>query len=328
MYKWISALIGGLALTACAVSTENRPVSQAGPLDKYASLTSVTSPELLNAGKGRLYEFLSCLKQNNIAIVGAHRAGARPEFPENALSSMDRVSSDIPVFIETDVQMSKDGVLFMHHDNDLSRTTTGKGDLRELNWSEISALSLRDPTGRPTDDHPERLVDILKWAHGRAILLLDVKPATDIAKVIEAVGSVYAEDRVMYIVYRPEQALRAREVDPDAVLAVPLVRRELFENFKNADILKENIIGMARVSGADQALVSDIKKSGVLIMSGAYGNKSSADALYSGLQDALHYHALVERGASLVVSNRPYKAVEAMSVYPGYRNKLTACGVD
>lgn len=90
----------------------------------------------------------------------AHR-GFSSEYPENTEIAF-QAAADIPFFkgIETDIQMSKDGVLVCMHDIDLSRTTNGKGkvsdysykQLRELyitggnGWNEIYHKKLRIPT--------------------------------------------------------------------------------------------------------------------------------------------------------------------------------------
>jgi glycerophosphoryl diester phosphodiesterase len=41
-------------------------------------------------------------------------------------------------YLETDVQVTKDGVLVAFHDNDLQRTTGKPGKISELPWSEVS----------------------------------------------------------------------------------------------------------------------------------------------------------------------------------------------
>lgn len=77
-------------------------------------------------------KFLELLKKNN--LIAAHR-GARSLAPENTLlalkSSLGRCD-----FIEIDVQLSKDGVLIVMHDDTLERTT---------NVSEIDSFTSRKP---------------------------------------------------------------------------------------------------------------------------------------------------------------------------------------
>jgi len=44
---------------------------------------------------------------------------------------------------ETDIRMTKDGVLILTHDNTLDRTTNGHGKVEEKTWAEIKALKTK-----------------------------------------------------------------------------------------------------------------------------------------------------------------------------------------
>ena len=68
----------------------------------------------------------------------AHRGGALG--PENTLAAMN-ISAELGhKMIECDVKASKDGVLFLLHDDTLERTTNGRGIAGDLCWQALSAL--------------------------------------------------------------------------------------------------------------------------------------------------------------------------------------------
>ncbi len=71
--------------------------------------------------------------------VVAHR-GDSAHFPENTLSSFQSACSLGVDVIETDVHLSKDGVLVIWHDPTLERNTNGSGRIEDHTLSELKAL--------------------------------------------------------------------------------------------------------------------------------------------------------------------------------------------
>lgn len=287
-----------------------------------------TSAGIARAADGQLPKLLACLRTQKIALVGAHRGGPIPEHPENALATMIRTTSLVPVFIETDVQQTSDGVLFQNHDDVLERNMVGKGVIRQMTWAQISALKLRDQTGQPTAYAAPLLADLLTWADGKALLFLDVKPQTDADLLVKAVTAAKADGRVMYLAYTIDQALALRQRRPQAVLALPMYDRAQFEKAKAAGLVGPNTVAMLRPAKADAALISELETLGVTIMSGSYGGADTPDAVYRTTADSSAYLNLVKAGPRLIVSNRPVEAASALLTDPDYRRKLALCGVE
>jgi glycerophosphoryl diester phosphodiesterase len=73
-----------------------------------------------------------------IQIVG-HR-GASGYAPETTIASYRMALQMGADFVETDVHMSRDGVLISIHDADVSRTTNGKGLVADLTLAELKTL--------------------------------------------------------------------------------------------------------------------------------------------------------------------------------------------
>lgn len=71
--------------------------------------------------------------------VIAHR-GAKTYAPENTLSAFKLAKTKGASWVEFDVQLSRDGQLFVFHDDDLRRTTNGKGLARNLTMAELKEL--------------------------------------------------------------------------------------------------------------------------------------------------------------------------------------------
>ena len=67
----------------------------------------------------------------------AHRGGAS-DAPENTMQAFEYAIDLGYRYLETDVQVTSDGVLVAFHDNDLQRTCGRPGKISELPWSEVS----------------------------------------------------------------------------------------------------------------------------------------------------------------------------------------------
>lgn len=68
-----------------------------------------------------------------------HR-GAAGELPENTLPSFERALARGAGILETDVHVTRDGVLVLIHDDVLERTTDGRGAVSEHSWDDLRQL--------------------------------------------------------------------------------------------------------------------------------------------------------------------------------------------
>jgi glycerophosphoryl diester phosphodiesterase len=74
-----------------------------------------------------------------MTINYAHR-GASAYFPENTMLSFEKALEMGCTGIETDVQMTKDGVLVLIHDEMVNRTTNGDGLVKDYTYNELNKL--------------------------------------------------------------------------------------------------------------------------------------------------------------------------------------------
>lgn len=73
------------------------------------------------------------------AFIAGHR-GDRADAPENTLPAFAAAAASGLEFVETDVQLTADGVPVLMHDDTVDRTTNGTGPVAELTLAEIRAL--------------------------------------------------------------------------------------------------------------------------------------------------------------------------------------------
>ena len=114
------------------------------------------------------------IKKTDFKIIG-HK-GAAGYAPENTLSSL-QVAIDMGVdMIEIDVHMSKDGEVVVFHDEEVSRTTDGKGKIHEMTLEEIKQLdagSWFSPKFK--GERVPTLREAIDLVHGNADILIDIK---------------------------------------------------------------------------------------------------------------------------------------------------------
>ncbi len=73
------------------------------------------------------------------AFVAGHR-GDRSTAPENTMPALQAALDGPMSFIETDIQLSKDGVPVLMHDTFVDRTTNGFGRVRDLTFRQLQSL--------------------------------------------------------------------------------------------------------------------------------------------------------------------------------------------
>jgi len=85
---------------------------------------------------------LSNLNGDKIGCFGHAGMGSKSIYPANTLQSFEACLTKGADGTEMDVQVTKDGVLVIFHNDDLSGTTACGGNIRDLNWDEISACRI------------------------------------------------------------------------------------------------------------------------------------------------------------------------------------------
>ena len=110
-------------------------------------------------------------------LVIAHR-GDSAHRPENTLAAFAGALELGVSAVEIDVQLTRDGRVVVMHDPTLDRTTSGRGDVRQLSLAEIRALSAGYPSRFGTAYQGERvptLAEVLALLRDRARTLIEIK---------------------------------------------------------------------------------------------------------------------------------------------------------
>jgi glycerophosphoryl diester phosphodiesterase len=108
-------------------------------------------------------------------LVIAHR-GSSGEQPENTLRAFELAVEQSADMIETDLHLSRDGVVMIHHDPELERLGE-EGEIRDRTAAELSALNAAP--GRGIEEKMPTLLDILDGFGERMQFNLELKVGAD-----------------------------------------------------------------------------------------------------------------------------------------------------
>jgi len=125
---------------------------------------------------------------------------------ENTLSAA-RAAIEKGFAIECDVQLSSDGEVFVFHDDEVDRLTSGSGDFKSFSKLQIGRLPLKD-----TRDHIPTLREFLNVLAGSVLLICEIKSCFD--------GSTDAVKRVAELIGAYEGPIALKSFDPLMVEAM------------------------------------------------------------------------------------------------------------
>ncbi|MCE7993754.1 MAG: glycerophosphodiester phosphodiesterase family protein [Roseivirga sp.] len=241
---------------------------------------------------------------DRIPMVSAHRGGPYPGYPENAIATFDYIAGITPAVIECDIEMTKDSILIMMHDNTLDRTTTGTGKVRDYNWSELRGLKLVDNTGTETNYSIPTLREVLQWVPGKALLTLDVKRGVPFEKVIAGVQETNTGSFSAIITYSANDAQKVYQLDPSLMISVGIGNVAAYEAHRNLGIPDENMIAFVGLAEPEEAHYQFLHEKGIYCILGVLGNldkkaEAKGDSIYAGF---------VKRGADILATDRPIEA--------------------
>jgi len=253
-----------------------------------------------------------------VPLIGAHRGGPMPGYPENSLAAFENSLKYTPSLIETDVRKSKDGYLVIMHDETLDRTTTGTGRVSDYTLAELRKLRLKDPSGQITDYRIPTLGEVLEWARGRTIVQLDIKKPVTPEEIVQAIQRHQAFSYTIVITYNRESALRYHQLNPELVLSVSATGIEGTRRLLDTELPPRNMIAFVGVSQPSPQVYEMLHARGIRAILGTMGNLDRS-AEKRGVKV---YINLLENGADVLATDNIQLAAEAIRLYMKQKNAV------
>ncbi|WP_243646919.1 glycerophosphodiester phosphodiesterase [Scopulibacillus darangshiensis] len=178
-----------------------------------------------------------------VTTIFAHR-GYSAKYPENTMVSFKAALKSGAQGIECDVQLSKDGIPVVIHDETLNRTTNGIGFVKDYTAKQLASLN----AGRrfhhaaiPT------LKEVLAWISPTNLLLnIELKnkkfPYNEMEeKVITMIHDFQMENRTIYSSFNHDSLIKIAKIDANAETA-PLYKKPIPSPWRYAKALRASAI--------------------------------------------------------------------------------------
>lgn len=153
--------------------------------------------------------------------VVAHR-GYSGRYPENTMLAFEKAVEAGCDEIELDVQMTKDGVVVVLHDERIDRTTDGSGFVRDYTYEELKKFNAAAGwNGRHGIVAVPSFEEYLGWVKDQPVTT-NIEFKTSIyyyegleEKTIELLRRYHLEKKVMFSSFNYVSLLKAREMEPE-----------------------------------------------------------------------------------------------------------------
>lgn len=243
-----------------------------------------------------------------LPLVSAHRGGPTKGYPENCITTFEHTLQHTFSMLEIDPRRTKDGAIVVHHDATLERTTTGTGKLQAATLAELKQLHLKDTEGHVTPYQMPTLDEVIEWARGRTVLVLDQKDVTAIERA-EIVHRHKAEAYVMLIVSSFQDVVAVHQLNPSIAMEVMILTLAKAEEFDELGVPWKNVIAfVGHTPPEDPALYEYIHRKGARTMIGTSRNldRKVIEGETADIQTLeSSYRAFLDRGADIIETDIP-----------------------
>ena len=263
-----------------------------------------------------LPELFDCLRKTGSAVVSAHRGGPVPDYPENALETLQNgLAMGVHAF-EIDISESRDGVLFLYHDPRFGRVAKGDGYVSDTDWAAIAKLRLKDDDGELTGFHPPKLTDVLIWARDNgAILKLDKKETTAYRNIVAAVHAAEAEHNVILVTYSDEDAGAVAKLDPALMMTASARGDRDIGRLEALGVDRARLIAWTGTRAPDPPAFERLLKEGVEPAFGTLGREGERlDDQYWEDGDGSEYQRLVDDGVVMIDTDAAERVADYLIV--------------
>jgi len=268
----------------------------------------------------QLYQFLNWTSENRYPLISAHRGGPMPGFPENCIETFENATQYNPMVIEFDIAYSKDSVMVIMHDDQLDRTSTGKGPIGNYTYEQLRTLNLKDNDGKETSFKIPTLDSVLSWSKGKVLLTIDLKKGVSYAKVIEKVRQYKVESNSIIITYNANQAQEVHRLAPELMISASVQKKSDLKRLNDLGIPNNRIVAFVGVSAPDKEFYQFLHDKGITTILGTMGNIDKS-AIASPARN-IYYH-LINNGADILSGDNLSQASEQFNKFR-YNKKLSS----
>lgn len=145
----------------------------------------------------------------------AHR-GLSSKYLENTVKAY-KAAAKLPFFgIETDIHLTLDNIPITHHDHNLARLSNNTSHLKDLTFSDLNSIKLKDKYQIPT---LKEYLKIVKSNHKVAVI--EFKPtftSSQIQLILDHISSHININQIIIISFHLDNLKKIRQKHPDMTL--------------------------------------------------------------------------------------------------------------
>jgi glycerophosphoryl diester phosphodiesterase len=200
----------------------------------------------------------------------AHR-GFSSKYPENTMIAFEKAVEENCDGIETDLNMTKDGVIVICHDETLNRTTNGSGYIKDYTYKELSKLDAGTKFSDKFKDQRIITIDeLLDYVKDKNILLnLELK--NDLIhyenleeKTIEKIYEYRLQDNVILSSFNHYSMLKVKELDNNIKTGL-LYCGTIYNAYEYAKKLNADALHPYYPAVMNKKIVDEIKENSIAI---------------------------------------------------------------
>jgi glycerophosphoryl diester phosphodiesterase len=200
--------------------------------------------------------------------IAGHRGGYYYEHPESSLplfvSIAKKFKSDT-IMVELDLRKSKNGTIYIMHDETVDRTTSGTGKINELEDAYLNSLFLKKENGEITRERIPTFEEVLIFIKKKNInLMLDIKTPIH-AEAYALVKKYKTENRMLTLTFNMELTKKVASLSNQIALSALIESENDWQQFKDVPMLPEKKIAYIN-SKTPATLIQELKNNKVKIM--------------------------------------------------------------
>jgi len=265
---------------------------------------------------------------DSVCFISSHRGGPENHLCENSIATFENTLKHTYSMMEIDPHWTKDSILVVMHDPTLQRTSTGKGRISDFTLKELKDLRLKDVKGNVTDNKIHTLKEVLKWAKGRAILVMDKKEVS-MQDRVRAVEESKAEAYTIIMAYTFDEAKICYNMNKYIMMQVFIPNPEKLKEFDQTRVPWSNVVAfVSHQMPADTRIFDMIHQKGALCILGTSRNLD-LEVISGRVPDIRHvekdYNDFYRKGADILETDIPVevcKVVARRMSSPTYRAKF------
>ena len=232
-----------------------------------AVISVITISWLISRKKGKGSGGKSLLKVNRPLVV-SHicniDAQGSTKAQNNLMNIQLNIDNDIDM-VEMDVQITRDGVPVLFHDNTLDKVTNGSGKIQDKTWSEISQLRYKSDQSQGIAKLQDA-IDILKRSGKPTIFQLDKCDASEIAK-INSLGLFNGIQN--QILCKGQSFTKPQSVVDANVMWMPIIPSQYVGRMNNQSVIDE----IVQKTNGSQFLEAQFSDADTLLIDGTLSNE-------------------------------------------------------